>query len=130
MELEVCPRIEEAIGTIPRMIASDSVEEIKAVHDEFEDVPDEIVTVAQGHEFGSVAAVEFDKGLELVFQATLPPPEQLVQIAELLEGAAEIVTNLEEPGNPDQGASSPPPPAPGPVPSPNPLPPPPPPPPR
>jgi hypothetical protein len=133
MEFEVCPRIEAAIGEIPHMVASDSVDEIEAVRDKFADVPDQIVAVAGDTEFGPVAAVEFEKGLELVHQATLPPPEQLAQIAETLEGAAEIVTNLQTAGETsDEGSSSPPAPSPppSPAPSPNPLPPPPPPPPR
>jgi hypothetical protein len=136
MEFEVCPRIEAAIAEIPHMLAAETVAEITAVYDRFLDVPNQIIAVAGGQEFGPVAAVEFEKGLELVRQATLPPPEQLIQIAELLERAVAIADNLETPGAGNAGGAQPAPvPAPTPsgtpgfAPSPNPLPPPPPPPP-
>ena len=46
-------------------------EELEAVLDRFSDIPDKIYEAASGQEFGPVAALEFQKGLELVNQATL-----------------------------------------------------------
>jgi hypothetical protein len=127
MEAEICPRVEEAIGEIPRLVASATVDEIEAVRDRFEDIPEKIFSTAEGQEFGPVAALEFQKGLELINQATLAPPEQLADIAAKLEAAANRVTNLEvSPGSAgDEPARAP---AFAPAPSPNPLPQPPPPP--
>jgi hypothetical protein len=120
MEFELCPRIEAAIAEIPRMLAAETIEEIEAVRDRFADVPERIVAVAGSEQFGPVAALEFQKGLELVHQATLTPPEQLANIAETLDLAAGIAANLQPAGS-DEPAFKP-------APSPNPLPPPPPPP--
>jgi uncharacterized protein YukE len=122
MEVDICPQIEAAIAEIPRMIASESVEEIAAVHDRFVELPSRIAEVASAHEFGAVAAIEFTKGLELVRQATLAPPEQLEQLAEALDHAAELAEHLDAEAAPDDAEEAPPPFEPAP--SPNPLPPP------
>jgi hypothetical protein len=130
METDICPRIEAAIGEISRMVASDTVEEIEVVRARYADLPERIDTVAKGQEFGPVAALEFQKGLELVKQATLAPPEQLAQIADALEDAADLTANLDAAPEARPPSEATPAPGPGPnvAPSPNPLPPPPPPP--
>ncbi len=130
MESEICPRIEEAIGEIAHMVEAATTEEIEAVRDRFSDLPDRIYEVASGQEFGPVAALEFQKGLELINQVTLAPPDQLADIADKVESAADRVTNLERSGD-EPPPASPAPPDPGfnSAPSPNALPPPPPPPP-
>jgi hypothetical protein len=132
MESEICPRLEQAIGEISYIVTSATKEELEAVLDRYDDLPDKIYEVASGQEFAPVAALEFVKGLELVNQATLSEPEQLADIAGKLQTAAHRVTNLTT--TPGEGDPDPPPvptpPAPAftPAPSPNPLPPPPPPP--
>jgi hypothetical protein len=126
MEFEICPRVEQAIGEIAHMVTDATTEEIEAVRDRFSDLPDKIYEAASGQEFGPVAALEFQKGLELVNQATLPQPDQLADIAAKLDSAADRVTSLEG-GTGDEPTPTP---SPSftPAPSPNPLPPPPPPP--
>jgi hypothetical protein len=128
MEFDICPRIEQAIGEIAHLVEAATTEELEAARDRLSDLPDKIYETASGQEFGPVAALEFQKGLELINQATLPPPDQLTDIAEKVESAADRVTNLEGAGDePPPAATA----APGfnPAPSPNELPPPPPPPP-
>jgi hypothetical protein len=132
MESEICPRLEQAIGEIAYMVTSATKEELEAVLDRYGDIPDKIYEVANGQEFGPIAALEFMKGLELVNQATLEKPEQLADIAGKLQTAAHRVTNLNLPPGEDDPEPPPAPaqPAPAftPAPSINPLPPPPPPP--
>jgi hypothetical protein len=130
MEFEICPRIEQAIGEIAHLVEAATTEELEAARDRLSDLPDKIYETASGQEFGPVAALEFQKGLELINQATLPPPDQLTDIAEKVESAADRVTNLERSGDePPPPSPSPPEPGFNPAPSPNALPPPPPPPP-
>jgi hypothetical protein len=117
MESEICPDIEAAIAEIPHVMAAEKVADVVAIRDRFADLPSTIGGVAESSELGRVAAIEFQKGLELVNQLTLTPPEQLANIAETLEAAAALATTLPE-ETPELG----------PAPSPNPLPPPPPPP--
>jgi hypothetical protein len=134
MEFEICPLIEAAIGEIAHMVSAATMEEIAAVRDRFQDLPERIFAVGAGQEFAPVAALEFQKGLELVNQATLAPPAQLEDIAKLLESAADHVTHLEREGGGDAGDpgdaadATADPPGFNAAPSPNPLPPPPPPP--
>lgn len=135
MEFEICPAIEAAIGEIAHMVSAATIEEIEAVRDRFADLPERIFAVGAGQEFAPVAALEFQKGLELVNQATRAQPDQLEDVAKLLDSAADRVTHLDRSGGSDPsgaGDDDAPPPAtpPGftPAPSPNPLPPPPPPP--
>lgn len=126
MQFEHCPRIERAIGQIPEIVERMSGDEIERTRQDLVDLPQRIIDTSVGEDFGHVAAVEFQKGLELLEQATKPAGEEGAQMVERLRGAADRVADLEE-SHPSIFAAAPK--GPVPAPSPNPLPPPPPPPP-
>jgi hypothetical protein len=117
MEFEICPRVEQAIGEIAHMVTAATTEEIEAVRDRFSDIPNKIYEAASGQDFGPVAALEFQKGLELVNHVTRTPPDQPADIAARLDSAADRVTSLEG-GTGDEPTPTP---SFTPAPSPNPL---------
>jgi hypothetical protein len=126
MEFELCPRIERAIGQIPDIVEHLTGEELAKTRQELADLPQRIIDASFGEPFGHVAAVEFQKGLELIEQATRPPGEEGKQMVERLRAAGERAGDLE---SSHDSIFAPAPKGPIPAPSPNPLPPPPPPPP-
>jgi len=128
IEFEVCPRIEGAIREIPTLTTAESIEPLQATLETTRDIAQQLVDLAQGNPLGRTAAVEFEKGWELVEQWTLPESEHAGHVADRLDGAADTASDLAG----EHGWSATPLPAPTPTfepaPSPNPLPPPPPPP--
>lgn len=95
MEHDLCPRIERAIGLIPDIVEHMSGEQLQKTREDLADLPQRIIDTSFGEDLGHVAAVEFQKGLELIEQATRPPGEEGKQIVERLRAAGNRAADLD-----------------------------------